>query len=59
MTFQCVVRDRNGYTYGVEFIQGETACDHMNRMQRILNAIEELKSKRRPGGLPIAGLIER
>jgi hypothetical protein len=45
MTFQCVIRDRNGYTYGVEFIHDESACDHIERMQRILNAIEDLNGK--------------
>jgi len=45
MTLQCVVRDRNGYTYGVEFIHDETASGHIDRMQRILNAIEDLNSK--------------
>ncbi|MGA2960035.1 MAG: PilZ domain-containing protein [Candidatus Korobacteraceae bacterium] len=45
MTLQCVIRDRNGYTYGVEFIHDEIACDQSNQMQRILDAIEELKRK--------------
>ena len=45
MTVQCVVRDRNGYTYGVEFIHDETASGHIEQMQRILNAIEDMNSK--------------
>ena len=45
MTFQCVVRDRNGYTYGVEFIRDESTCNHINQMQRILKAMEDLKDK--------------
>ena len=56
MTFQCVVRDRNGYTYGVEFIHDKSACDHVNRMQHILNGMEDLKSMRL-GRLPMAGSI--
>jgi hypothetical protein len=45
MTLQCVIRDRNGYTYGVEFIYDETACDPVEQMQRILNAIEDWNRK--------------
>jgi hypothetical protein len=40
-----VIRDRNGYTYGVEFIHDEIGCDQSNQMQRILDAMEELKRK--------------
>ena len=43
MTFQCVVRDRNGYTYGVEFIPDENQCEQVSRMQRILDAMEGLR----------------
>jgi hypothetical protein len=45
MTFQCVIRDRNGYTYGVEFIHDESAASHLDEMQRILKAIEDLNGK--------------
>ncbi len=45
VTFQCVVRDRTGYTYGVEFVRDETGCDYSTPMQRILDAIEDLNRK--------------
>lgn len=45
MTFRCVIRDRTGYTYGVEFVHDEAACDHITTMQRILDAIEDLNRK--------------
>ncbi len=45
MTLQCVVRDRNGYTYGVEFIPDENQCEQVSRMQRILDAMEDLNGR--------------
>jgi predicted RNA-binding Zn-ribbon protein involved in translation (DUF1610 family) len=45
MTLRCVIRDRNGYTYGVEFIHDENTCDHVSQMQRILKAMEDLSGK--------------
>ena len=45
VTFRCVVRDRTGYTYGVEFVRGEDGCGSIIPMQRILDAIEDLNRK--------------
>jgi hypothetical protein len=45
VTFRCVVRDRTGYTYGVEFVRDEADCGHIAPMQRILDAIEDLNRK--------------
>jgi hypothetical protein len=45
LTLQCVIRDRNGYTYGVEFMRDEAACDSIDQMQRILNALEDRNGK--------------
>jgi hypothetical protein len=45
MTFHCVIRDRNGYTYGVEFIRDGAAGNHNDQMQRLLSALENLNNK--------------
>ena len=45
LTFQCVVRDRNGYTYGVEFIRDANDGEQISQMQRILDALEKLNRR--------------
>jgi hypothetical protein len=45
LTLQCVIRDRNGYTYGVEFIHDEAVGGPIEQMQRILNALEDWNGK--------------
>ncbi len=45
LTFECVIRDRSGYTYGVEFIRDESDNKQINQMQRLLNALEDYSGR--------------
>ena len=45
LTFECVVRDRNGYHYGVEFLRDEDNGEQINQMQRLLDDLDDFSSK--------------
>jgi hypothetical protein len=46
LTFQCVVRDRNGYTYGVEFIRDQNDGEQISQMQRLLDDMEDFSGSK-------------
>ena len=46
VAFQCAVRDRNGYTYGVEFIRDQNDGEQISQMQRLLDDMEDFSGSK-------------
>jgi len=45
MSYDCIIRDRSGYTYGVEFIRDENNGEQTGQMQRLLDSLEDFNCK--------------